>query len=347
MQHDLTAARELAAQIRFSGDKRKDFELQALSLKLKDHFYTNELLICESVTPELHNSLVNVLERLHVPEELVSAFIFASPELNATCFLGYKNDCVLRFSSGLIDILSRDEFEFVVGHEIGHFLLNHTPANGSMGDDLENMILNRAQEISADRLGLIGCNSINVAIKALIKTVSGLTDNHLKFDVGAFVSQLQKTSDESSQHQETTHPSTFVRCRALLWFSLNESYVNQSAYSNKHNLSVDNKVKKDLDRYVDQASRREIERAKEDVAIWMAASDIIQKEKFTKADQEKFRNRFGKDILMSMLNFFDNAKKDEVTHEVYGRLQQARNELESLIPNCFEEEVSKLFWYER
>ena len=90
--------------------------------------------------------------------------MYASPDLNAECYLGDTSNCIIRFSSSLIDILDKNEFEFVVGHELGHFLLSHQQACVTE-KNLEYYIQQRAQEISADRLGLIACDSLDIALK--------------------------------------------------------------------------------------------------------------------------------------------------------------------------------------
>src|SRR5687768_6615234 len=82
----------------------------------------------------------------------------------------------VRFSSTLVDILDEEEFCFVVGHELGHFLLRHTAGLHGSTESLELFMLQRAQEISADRLGMVACGSLDVAIKALKKTISGLNN---------------------------------------------------------------------------------------------------------------------------------------------------------------------------
>ena len=58
----------------------------------------------------------------------------------------------------------------------------------------------RAQELSVDRVGLIACGSVDIAIRALMKTVSGLSSEHLRFDVGTFISQLDKSVKPVDHH---------------------------------------------------------------------------------------------------------------------------------------------------
>lgn len=350
MQHDLSHAKKFAAQVRFSDDsstgQSPDNRNQAS--RLRDLFYTNELLISESVTPGLYEGLCAVIKRLSVPADALDAFVYASSEINAQCFLGDSNKCIIRFSSALIDILDRNEFEFVAGHEIGHFLYSHSPASDrSESSSIEYYIQQRAQEISADRLGLIGCESLSVAIKALIKTVSGLNNSHLRFDVGSFLSQLQNFSGEALWNQYATHPSMLVRCRALLWFSLNDAYnLKLSNYSHEDIFKLDRKIKNDMDKYVDFSAKNLISEAKANLSMWMAAFEIVQKDKFSKSDQDKFKKEFGQETLDSLINYLKSLPHTDVEKSVFGKVEDARKKLEHLIPKGFEKEVGLLMKFD-
>ena len=346
MRNDLDTAREFANQIRFTGDTLKSNSNTA-SLhtdSLKSLFYCNELSISREVTPDLFSGLSTVLERLGISEDCVEAFVYASPEINAQCFTGVHSSCIIRFSSSLIDILSNDEFMFVVGHELGHFLLLHSMARDeNLNESLEFYIQQRAQEISADRLGLIACNSLDVAVKALIKTVSGLNDQHIRLDVGTFLSQLKKTKQTHTQNHESTHPSMLIRCRSLLWFSLNNSFVSKSKdYSKENLLNLDQKIQNDINKYVDGSSRIIIDEAKKDLAMWMAAFEIVQDDVFSKDEQERFKITYSVETFEKLIGFLNNFQKDELEDAVHEKIELARQELESLIPMSFEDELKTI-----
>ncbi|MCK5851214.1 MAG: M48 family metallopeptidase [Kiritimatiellae bacterium] len=343
----LSKAQNLAEKVRFIGDSFRHSGIKIMPKLdlIRSLSYTNELNISQDVTPSLFESLSKVYNRLHIPRDAVEAFVFASPVIQAECYAGNQTECVIRFSSALIDILNSDEFEFVAGHEIGHFLLDHglirTVENQQ---SLEFFIQQRAQEISVDRIGLLACGSLNIAIKALMKTVSGLTDNHLRFDVGTFLSQLHKSSSISlNVNNESTHPSILIRCRALLWFSLNDYFIkNSKNISTAQLINIDKKIKSDLDKHVDRAARRRIQEVKEDLSMWMAVYDIVQDGVFTKNEQVEFSKRFSKDTLNRLLSFLENISSSEVKTVVYERLKVTKEDLKSLIPTSFESEVAAI-----
>jgi len=349
MLPDLSHAKKLASQVRFSGDNLTGQcpVSKNQASHLRDLFYTNELLISESVTPDLYEGLCAVTKRLSVPADALDAFVYASSEINAQCFLSDNNKCVIRFSSSLIDILDKNEFEFVAGHEIGHFLYSHSPVSDcSESGNIECYIQQRAQEISADRLGLIGCESLSIAIKALIKTASGLNNSHLRFDVGSFLSQLQNFSGESAWNQYATHPSMLIRCRALLWFSLNDAYnLKLSDYSPEDIFKLDRKIEEDMDKYVDNSARNLISEAKSNLSMWMTALEIVQKDKFSKSDQDKFKKKYGPETLDSLINYLKGLSQADAEKTVFGKVEGARKKLEHLIPKKFEREVDSLIKY--
>ncbi len=346
----LKLARDFADSIRYSGDCIEDLKpLDQRSEEsyglMRDHLYANELLVSESVTPSLYQAVARVLERLNIQPSAVSAFVYASSEINANCLLSSSNVCILRFSSGLIEILNENELEFIVAHELGHFLCEHladSRSNGGVG--IEGVIQLRAQEISADRIGLVGCESLDIALKAILKTVSGLSDQYLRFDVSKFVSQLKEVSGEDSLNSEFSHPSMLVRCRALLWFSMSHAYLDVNDYNSNDLKTLDERVKVDMDRYVDASSRKIIEYAKFETAMWIAANSIIQKEKFSKTDQSKFEADFGKKALVSLIQLVSELGKRESEDFIFGQLKAARKNLEEMIPATFNSELSKLQW---
>ncbi len=173
MPKPLAEARELANSIRFSEDLINSDLMSDGNIvtAAKNKFLYNELKISRDVTPILFDSLVHVCKRLRIHIKCLEAFVYPSSEIQAECYSGGDDTCVIRFSSALIDLLDEREFSFVVGHELGHFLLKHNLINSDKStDSIECFMQIRHQEISADRVGLISCGSLDIAIKALMKT---------------------------------------------------------------------------------------------------------------------------------------------------------------------------------
>jgi Zn-dependent protease with chaperone function len=127
MVNALSHARSMAQRIRFSGDSPyADAQMAgARSETLISQHFQDAIEICEELTPSLWGRLKGVCERLHMPTKAVVAFIYSSPVIQAECLACGETQCMIRCSSAMLDLLTEEEFEFVIGHEIGHFLLDH------------------------------------------------------------------------------------------------------------------------------------------------------------------------------------------------------------------------------
>ena len=347
MAKRLSAAQDLAERARYSGDtlKRSSEGDASHTERLRSFLYQNELQINPSVTPALADCLARVYNHLHIPSGTVEAFVFPSAEIQAECHSGSTSECVIRISSALIDILDDDEVGFVAGHELGHFLLGHGIARHEAAtESLEYFMLQRSQEISVDRIGLLACGSLDVAVRALMKTASGLTSKHLRFDVGTFVAQLRSATAGASQANPTSsHPSILVRCRALLWFSLNDFFTRgESHFSVEQMAKLDKLIENDLHKFVDGPARERIEEAKRDLAMWMAVCEVVQDGVFAKHEQEVLADMFGTGLVERLKSFLSNVPAAEVHDTVYERMVTARDELEGVIPTSFEAEFEKI-----
>lgn len=348
MNDDLRKARTLAEQARFSGDKlrrRSDGDTSRTEA-VRSLFFQSGLQITREVTPALSDRLDAVYERLRIPSGTVEAFVFSNPEIQAECFAGGVSECVIRFSSGLIDLLDEDEFCFVVGHELGHFLLGHGVAKMEANhESIEFFIQERSQEISVDRIGLLACNSLDVAVRALMKTISGLTSRHLRFDVGTFISQLHKSSSTPFQNRSQTasHPSILVRCRALLWFSMNDLFTTGlEGFSEEQMSKLDARVHEDLIKYVDGSALNNIQQAKDNLAMWMATYEVVQDGIFEKREQAAIAKMFGSETLEKLVNFLSDTPSLDAKEMVHEKLVSAREDLQRVIPSGFDVEYEKI-----
>jgi hypothetical protein len=139
---------------------------------------------------------------------------------------------VVVINSGLVNLLSARELDFVVAHELGHLGMKHggSDHDGVMDQSvfavLRKLSASRCQEVSADRVGLLGARSINTAAQVIMKLASGLSTEDLNLDVDAFIQQLDRSPAELSREWElkTTHPSFPWRLWALLRFSHSREY---------------------------------------------------------------------------------------------------------------------------
>lgn len=339
----LNRARQAAASVRFNADYPVEQAVGGNAYLFKDSLLRSGLVIDENITPGIHKKLVQVCKNLVVPEDCVNAFVYADPNIQASCVSLSKDECVLQFSSALLNQLDEEEMAFVMGHELGHFILEHS---GMHENDMapESFVKNRAQEISADRMGLLGCGDLNASLRAMIKTVSGLESRMLKFDVGQFLSQVdQLTSPSTGEAFHNTHPSILIRARALLWFSSTNTHHKFPSEINSELIEdADKKVQQDFDKYVDVGFKKRVDAIKSDIVMWLATREILNDGIFDESEKEKFAELFGKQMSDKLATFVEEHELAKARSHATEKLTTARSELEKLIPYSFEEAYEKL-----
>ncbi len=152
---------------------------------------SGSLRVTEGVSPYLSQLLGNVRKILGIAGR-VELYVAPSDSINAFCMPLPEGALLLVISSGAVERFSEREFLFLLGHEIGHGLLGHYqfPAEAMVhpeDDDnqlpwatcMDLLAWSRASEISADRMGLLCCQSAEVATRAFLKLASGLSDRFL------------------------------------------------------------------------------------------------------------------------------------------------------------------------
>lgn len=297
----------------------------------------NEFPITRELTPELEAALSGSLSRLGLERGIVKAYVFPDSSIQANCLPSKDSGCIIRLSSGLVQLLDKREICFVIGHELAHHFFGHgSVIGGSDHLTLEDKIALKHREISADRLGLIACGYLKESITALIKTVSGLDGSHLRLDINAYIETLSKVDvhDDLSQNLSVqTHPPILIRCRSLLWFfGVLGSNCQISDLSLTELDLVNERVLKDLERFVDVAAFS----AKEDLALkydmWNLVCSILEKNRFSRAAQDQVLARFGPERLEQIKRFLGSSSRQELHAIAKRKRDSAASELRRHFP---------------
>ena len=332
MADHLKKAIALAEGSRFCNDLNTDISRVASLEDTLVHFHYNErgLRLSAEMTPSIHEVIDRVCNRLNIDSSSVMAFVYASPEIQAGCHFGETSDCLIAMTSSLIELMDEDELAFVIGHEFGHFLLGHGADVTNEESSPESLMLQRAREISADRIGMLACPSQEAAFRALIKTSAGLGSQYLRFDIGTFMEQLM-ASDRLAY--ESTHPSIVMRCRALLWFSMSEEYNRHCGGHGGESMSkIDERIANDLTKFVDGAAMRRISEANESLRIWLMAAAAVRDGALTRIEQKVIEQELGKEILHKLLASFSESNQIEVKSLVTNKLRKAINRYKDIAP---------------
>lgn len=177
--------------------------------------------------PSVAESIARLGQHLQSEKQL-EAYVFADPSVNAFVTEGSKR-LILGLSSGAVGLLTAPELEFIIGHELGHLVYGHleVPAEividvGHVRPDQTRLLRawQRASEISADRAGLVLCDSLEVAARALFKTLAGLSLPGVEIDPRELAAQWEGLAEEildygGGDHWQMAHPFPPLRMRAL------------------------------------------------------------------------------------------------------------------------------------
>src|SRR5690606_28798725 len=285
--------------------------------------------ITEKSTKGIGETISSVLSTLKIPKENVKSFVYASPEIQAECFSAGQDECVLRFSSALINLLTLDELKFVIGHELGHFLFRHKGISNQ--PDFWQM---QAQEVSADRIGLICAGNLDIAFRAILKTVSGLDSSILKFNISEFISQMKgflKVANNNSFF--STHPSMVLRSRALIWFSMDDSFkdfYDLNEQTKESLLKIDEKIKKDFLKERKIFQELETEHIFTEIQFWLLAQMVYETGSFSKTVQNEISLNYSDDATNKLKSLFLNFSKDEVKHHISSHIIRCTEKLKNI-----------------
>ncbi|PMG89726.1 M48 family metallopeptidase [Vibrio breoganii] len=284
-----------------------------------------ELLICRELTPDLFHAFERVVSRLGASQKNIKGYIYQSHELNA--YSSFDDDkCIVRVSSSLVRLLDIKEFQFVIGHELGHFLFQHQLVDL---EDSQSLRLSRAQEISADRLGLLGCNSFESAIRAILKFSFGLDSTYINFDVGFLVSRLNSI-DFDNFFLQSSHPFFTIRCRAILWFSLLDYKLEHSLFIEEEKLlKVDERITRDIKKWITRSNSMRLELENE-LKLWNFVSNVVATGTFNRNDQQVFEMKFGSDELIKLKNFLSGDSTKRLINIINNKIESIEDEIASL-----------------
>lgn len=155
-------------------------------------------------------------------------------------------------STGAIDLLSKDELSFLIGHELGHIMCGHKPYHtllellySPLIDQVDHFSLAsvikmpmlewyRISHYTADRVGLLCCQNINAALSAMIKMAGCPKKYFDKVDVKSILKQAEVFENSSKELmtgmlskfivRATSKPWMVVRAKELVDWCNSDSY---------------------------------------------------------------------------------------------------------------------------
>lgn len=206
--------------------------------------YPTRPITRSGVLATLARTVEEVRERMQLTQA-VELYVTQDPSINASVS-SERSRILIVLTSALVEKFPTEELRFVLGHEIGHtiFCHHHLPAEvlvmGKSVNALERARIRgwqRSSEISADRCGLISCDSMSVAASALFRLMSGLGGSDLLPNPDHLLDEWEHLLDEmgqSTRHPEwpnSSHPVMLLRIKAL---SAYWRYLTSPAQSPMH-----------------------------------------------------------------------------------------------------------------
>lgn len=143
---------------------------------------------------------------------------------------------VIEVTAGAINQLDAGEMLYVLGHEIAHALLGHLETPRLDSDEgtgltaLRSYALQRYEEISADRVGLLCCDDVQTALRAEFVMTTGIVNRAALGAPGAFLEHARQTVAALDAPEPTldegfaTHPHGELRALAIDLFGRSRTF---------------------------------------------------------------------------------------------------------------------------
>jgi Zn-dependent protease with chaperone function len=210
-------------------------------------FQADSVRVSATQFPRLHRLWLGVLDTLDSPEEY-QLYVSQSPFVNAGAF-GVDRPWVVLLS-GSLRLMSDDEIESVMGHELGHVLSGHAlyhtmmiiliqlarsgfPIVGMAAMPVLLALLEwyRKSELSSDRAGLLAVQKPGASLGALMRLSGGGFADEM--DLNQFLAQAEEyRHDDNLLDQvmkvmntlQMTHPFLVMRAALL------RDWIEEGAY---------------------------------------------------------------------------------------------------------------------
>ncbi|MBN1803887.1 MAG: M48 family metallopeptidase [Sedimentisphaerales bacterium] len=342
---------DFCEKIRFCGDTGTVSDHAGASLKLREYAFrmrSRGLHISPALTPKLHGVLSTAATRLKLSTE-PEAYVFASSDPNAYApIFGVQDRPLVVLTSGIIELLSPLELQFVIGHELGHLGLGHPGAPEESKNDnelecLKRLSVSRAAEVSADRVGLIATESLTTAANVMIKLASGLTSRHIRPDVQSFINQIEQESEGISREWELYqfHPSLPLRLWALIQFSKTAVYAKLTGQG-ATGISIeeaDGMISEKLSQLGD-GKLSKLEHRNFDLAVtWLGVSLVFDDEVIEENEEKLLISLIGDELAQKALYFAKEHGLNSVIEKLKDSLQRLDmndNRIKNKLMNTYE-----------
>ncbi|WP_082127271.1 M48 family metallopeptidase [Calothrix sp. 336/3] len=226
----------------------------------------SSILVGEKQLPHLHALLLEACQILDMePPQL---YVRQHPAPNAYTFAMRGKQPFIVIHTSLIDILTPEEIQGVIAHELGHLKCDHsvylTPVNililaaatvptvgAILAQSIQSQLLEwvRCAEFTCDRAALLATQNPKIMMSVLMKLAGGSPNLSPQLNLDAFIAQARAYDDISKTEMgemlkvartaQLTHPVPVLRAREIDQWASGKEY--QKLLQN-HKICYDDKV---------------------------------------------------------------------------------------------------------
>jgi hypothetical protein len=290
------------------------------------------LRINASLAPVIEEAVLLACRNLGFPREMVDVYVRPQQEINA--YSSRDGDrAVVTLNSLMVEISDLEEIAYVVGHELGHYLLPESNVRTDT-QSVEGCMLSRNNEFTMDRIGLLACRSVEKACSAEMKTLSGLSGRFLRVDVAALIDQWREASRSLAASGEwiyATHPPPGMRAKALVRFHASDAYRQFVGLTEGEPIAnVNEAIGLELDHLVDRKAHDLIAEELNKLSGWLCAFMAAQNIKVRAAGLRHGLCQAPEDTLKKCIGFIINESSTST------RVAVANERLVGAIQKCSE-----------
>jgi Zn-dependent protease with chaperone function len=202
----------------------------------------SSVLVSEQQLPQLHKLLLEACQILDLePPQL---YVRQHPVPNAYTFAMRGKQPFIVLHTSLIDLLTPEETQAVIAHELGHLKCEHSvyltlanllvlaagqlaPLGGALAQSLQTQLLQwvRCAEFTCDRAALLVAQNPRIVASVLMKLSGGSPTLAPQLNLDAFLSQARSYEEISTnevgqmlrqlQTAQLTHPVPVLRAKEI------------------------------------------------------------------------------------------------------------------------------------
>lgn len=213
----------------------------------------SSVLVSEKQLPSVHELLLDACRILDI--EAPQLYIRQHPAPNAYTFAMRGKQPFIVLHTSLIDMLTPEEIQAVIAHELGHLKCDHsvylTPVNllilaaavipnvgAFVAQAIQAQLLEwvRCAEFTCDRAALLATQNPKVVMSVLMKLAGGSPTLANQLNLDAFIAQARAYDDisktelgemvKTAQTAQLTHPVPVLRAREIDRWATSKEYQN-------------------------------------------------------------------------------------------------------------------------